>query len=141
MKPVDILGRVDRFDHEALIDVPWQRHLDEDPVDPLVGVEILDQAQELGLRRRVWQVVADRDETALLARETLVADVDLRSGIVAHEQHGEAWATTTTRGKPVAVLADLAPHCRRDRLAVDDLCRHAWTGAKGRAFWHGRRGS
>ena len=49
-----------------------------------VGVEPLDQAQQFGLGGGVGQVVAHRDEAALLAGCALVADVDVRGGVVAH---------------------------------------------------------
>ena len=40
VEAVDVLGRVDRGDHRALVDLRRQRQLDEDAVDPLVRVEL-----------------------------------------------------------------------------------------------------
>jgi hypothetical protein len=43
------------------------------------------------------------------------------------------------RGEAVALLADLAADVGRDRLAVDDLCRHARSALlREAAFCHGR---
>ena len=49
VKAVDVLGRIDRGDHPAGIDLGGERQLDQDPVDPLVGVELGDELQQLGL--------------------------------------------------------------------------------------------
>src|SRR3954471_17952614 len=67
----------------------------------------------------------ERTHADLAARLRLVADVDLARGIVADQHHGEPG------GEPVAGfdLGDPARHLRaqacRNRLAVDDRCRHA----------------
>jgi hypothetical protein len=49
VEAVDVLGRVDRGDHPRGVDLRRQRQLDEDAVDALVGVELRDQVEQLGL--------------------------------------------------------------------------------------------
>ena len=49
MKTVDVLARLERFDHPRRIDLRRQRQLDEDSVDPLVGIELADEIEQLGL--------------------------------------------------------------------------------------------
>ncbi len=122
---------------DALVDVIGQRHLHQDAVDRGIGIQPLDEAQELGLRGGVGQVVAHRHEPALLAGHALVAHVDVRGRVVADEHHGEPGPAFAARGEPVAFLANLAPDVRRDGLAVDDPASHAVDPSlSGRAFWH-----
>ena len=120
MEAIDVLGRIDRLDDVAFVDVIGQRHLHQDAVDRVVGVHLLDQRQQLGLRGGVGQVVADRDDAAFLAGEALVAHVDLRGRIVAHQDDGQARAAQSPGDQAVAGRAHFAAEFLRNGLAVDD---------------------
>ncbi len=90
------------------------------PSTRVVGVQLGEQLQQLGLRRVRGQPDVARVDADRLGRLLLEADVDLRGGVVSDEHRREA---------DVAELGDLerdfGANLRRQRLAVDDLCRHA----------------
>ena len=49
MKPVDILGRINRADHKVFVQVIGQGELYEDTVDRVIVVQRVDQGQKLRL--------------------------------------------------------------------------------------------
>ena len=49
VEPVDILGRVDRVDHQVGVQMPRQRQLHQDAMHRRIGVEPADQRQQIGL--------------------------------------------------------------------------------------------
>ena len=59
VEAVDVLGRIDRVDHALRIDLLRQRQLHQDAVDRVVGVELRDQRQQLGLAGRRRQAVLE----------------------------------------------------------------------------------
>ena len=120
-KPSTSLAGIDRLDDAAVVDVVGQGHLHQDAVDRVVGVQLLDQRQQLGLGRGLGQVVARRDDAGLLAGEPLVAHVHLRRRVVAHQDHGQARAAQAAGGQPVRRDAHFALDLGGDGLAVDDL--------------------
>ena len=91
----------------------------EDAVHGVVGVERVDAFEQRGLggaRRQFDELGADAD---LGAVADLVAHVDLRRRILAHQDHGETRAHAVRRDHPLDALlvldAQLRPRrpCRR----------------------------
>ena len=65
-KPVDVFRRRDGVQDAAGVYVIGQRQLHEDAVDLPVRVERLDQTEQIGLARRVGQIMLDGMEAAAL---------------------------------------------------------------------------
>src|SRR5436189_43910 len=63
---IDVLSRVDRADHRVLIDLIGQRNLDQDPVHLVVGVQVVDEPEQILLSSRRGQPVVDRAHSHLL---------------------------------------------------------------------------
>ena len=120
VQPVDVLVRVDRGDDARLVDVRRQRELHEDPVDRVVRVQLLEQLEDLALRRRLGQPVVARLDARLLRGLVLPADVDVRRGIVADEDRRKADVGAERRDVPGDLSADLL----RDQFPVDSHSRH-----------------
>ena len=119
MEAVDVLGGADRLDHGVLVEVVGHRQLDEQPVDGVVGVDLGDEREQRLLARVRRQVVIERLESGLPRGLVLAADVDLRGGILADEDRGEADVA-----EPSDVGGHLGAHLRRERLAVDERRCH-----------------
>src|SRR5690606_27594696 len=96
-KAVDVLLRGNRLDDGAGVDVARQRQLDENAVDRAVGVELVDQLDQLGLRGLSWQRVLDGLEAAFLCLLGLRGDVDLASRILANDDDGQTGRDTLCR--------------------------------------------
>ena len=113
MKPVHVLHRVDREHHARLVDLVGQGRLDQDPVDEVVPVEMVDELDELVLRRCCRKPVIDRFDACFVRGLVLEADVDLGRRIVSDEHGGQS---------DVAELGDLVldllPQPRREYGAV-----------------------
>ena len=93
MKPVDVLGRIDRVEdllRGALPHRGRQRRLDEDAVVCVARVQPLDQRQQLVERRVGRQPLQIDPQTGIGPGAHLVADVDLGRGIFADEHDAEA---------------------------------------------------
>jgi hypothetical protein len=119
VEAVDVLHRGHRVDDALLVDAVGERELDEQAVDRVVGVQLLDEREQLGLGRRLRQPHVAGLDAHLLRRPVLAADVDVRGRVVADEDGREA---------DVAELGDLGRDVRanplRKRLAVHEGRRH-----------------
>jgi hypothetical protein len=119
MDAVDVLGRRDRLDHPGLVEMVGERKLDEQTVDPVVGVDLGDRRQQILLRRVGGQLEVTRIHPGLRRGLLLQVDVDVRRGVVANQHGGEA---------DVAELGDrsghLLAHLRAEGLAVDERRGH-----------------
>ena len=60
VEAVDVLRGIDAGERARLVQLARQRALHEDPVHRRIGVELVDQRVELGLRRRRGQLVVER---------------------------------------------------------------------------------
>ena len=89
VEAVDVLLRVDPVEDVARRQARGQRQLDEDAVDPRVGVELVEERQEVGRGGRRRQDVAEAGEAGLGAGAGLRADVDPRCRVVADQNDGE----------------------------------------------------
>ena len=95
MEAIDVLRRIDALDDRRAVDMPGQRQLHQDAVDTFVGVELIDQPEELGLRSSRRQVVGERDDADLITGATLAAHVDRGRRIIAHLDDGQPRAPCT----------------------------------------------
>ena len=72
VETVDVFVRVDAFQHLDVIDAGRQRQLHQNAVDFLIGVQLVDQRQQLGFTGGSGQVVgAGRKLTSSQARRLL----------------------------------------------------------------------
>ena len=72
VEAVDVFVRVNAFQHLDVIDAGRQRQLDQNAVDFLIGVQLVDQRQQLGFTGGSGQVVgAGRKPTSSQARRLL----------------------------------------------------------------------
>ena len=55
MKAVDVLAVIDGAENLVLLEVAWQRRLDENAVDLGVAIEAVDQREQFRLRRLLLQ--------------------------------------------------------------------------------------
>src|SRR5690606_17420739 len=90
VEAVDILARIDPVDQRTGVAPVRQRQLDQDAVNLRIGVEAVDQLQQLGIGGRGRQVVVQRSYPDFLGCPTLVADVYRRGRIVAHQHDCQA---------------------------------------------------
>ena len=90
MKAVDVLVRRDRLQDPRRIDVLGQRQLHENAVHGGIGVERLDEREQLRFARLGRQRVLDRMEAASPGRPALAGDVGLARRMVADQNDRQA---------------------------------------------------
>src|SRR4029078_7846516 len=90
VEAVDVLVRGDARGDLDAVKVLGHRKLAENAVDRRVGVEVVDQVQDLGARRAGAQLELVGGDAGLLARPVLAGDVDRAGGVVADDQRGQA---------------------------------------------------
>ncbi len=125
VETVHVLVRVDGPDYPVGVHPGGQGQLDQNAVDvasPVGEVQhrvkhrllrgVGGQAQGLGVDARLG--------TGLL----LVADIDRRGRIVAHQHHPQAGNSAAGFPQPVHLRPDLLADLAGDQLAIQDLCRH-----------------
>jgi hypothetical protein len=120
MKTVDVLVGADAADHLVGVDVLRQRHLHENAVHCVVGVEPIDVVDQLRVRRLGWQPDGDAVHPRLERRLPLRSNVDGARRIVADEHDCQARAHPG-RAQLRGLLADLLAHDASDRHTIDEL--------------------
>jgi hypothetical protein len=123
VEAVRVLVGVDEAQDRGFVDVGREWDLDEDPMHLLVVVQAGEEGQQLLLRRAGAQVMVPGADPDLGACLVFRGDVDLRGGIVADEDRGEARGDAGGGERPDPpgdLRADLCGY----RLAVDDLGAH-----------------
>ena len=126
--PVDVLGRVDRVDHRAKADTRREGHLDDDPGDVRVHVEVADRRGDAGLRGAlVGFVPLDLDESAAdpgrIAGPQDLAKVDRRWRVAPDEDDGQRGGVAAAGDERGDVAANRLAKHRRDRGARRDAHR------------------
>ena len=124
LEAIHVLGRIDPVDQRLLVDMWRQRRLHQDAVHGRIGIETVDQREQLVLGGGRRQVVVERAEADLVAGLALVAHVDRRGGIVPDQHHRQSrlypalgLAVGHTPGDPLQQFL-------RDAFAVEDACAH-----------------
>ncbi len=110
METVGVLARVDRFEHPARIDVQRQRHLHQNSVDIVAGVELVDEREQFFGRDRFRRRQFFTENSQLCAGFDLVADVDFGAGVVADQNYGESGRTGEATDARSQLRQDLRPH-------------------------------
>ena len=123
MQPVNVFGWRKGVEYRQFVDLPGQRELGEDAVEAVVALQPCNHLQQLGLRGlggQVERLGEDASVRAILRLDRNVAD---RCGIIADQYRRES-----RRHAPFAqsrnTHRNLRLDLRRDRLAINDLCRH-----------------
>ena len=124
MEAVDVLFDGNGARRKRLVDVRGQRQLDEDAVPRRVGVEIADEPQQfvLGDIGRQVERLGPHPDRGCVAR--LPSHIGHGRRVIADEHDDEA-GFDTGRFEAHDIGAHLAANLLRDRIAIDDGCRHA----------------
>ena len=126
MEAVDVLVRRDGVRDARLVDVRRERQLDEDPVDLVVGVELVDEREDVRLGCVVASRRMSRASIPASVAAVLQPDVDVRGGVVA-DQHGREPDVTEL----LDLACDVGADPLRERLAVHERRRHARDSRRG----------
>ena len=89
MQPVGVLARVHALEDRVRVDSARQRQLDDVAGARVVGVQLVDDGLDLGLRRRRRQVTADRGDADLGAVAVLAGDVRPAARVVPDEDRAK----------------------------------------------------
>ncbi len=127
VKTVHILGGRDRLDHLLRIDVRGQGKLHQDAVDGGVGIERLHACQQFGLGHGRGPALQHRMHAGVFAGLDLVAHIDLRGRVLAHQDHGQARCDALgLEGGHTG--ADIGAQLAGEGVAVDQLGGHGAVG-------------
>ncbi len=129
VEAIDILFRIDPFEDRAFVDLRGEWQLDEDAVNPGIGVQAVDCRDERGCARIGGEPFDRSAHPGGLAGVLLVPDVDLAGGVVT-DQHDRQAGDASRLGLPSRdvggdVLADLLRDAfpSRSRAATGELRR------------------
>jgi len=98
--------------------------LDQNAVDGRVGIQAVDQCQQLFLGGAGGEVVGLGDKADLFTVLALVRDIDLRGGVAADQDHSQAGDAQSLLAAFVDALGNLLAEAGGDRFAVDQFCSH-----------------
>src|SRR4029077_7172311 len=88
--PIDIFCRIDSLQDQLCIDMRRQGQLDEDPIHGVVAVKPVDEFQHFSGRDACGWSVPPACQAELFARGDFALYVELRRGIFANQNWGEA---------------------------------------------------
>ncbi len=133
METVHVLARVDAVDQPAGVGNARQRQLHQDAVDLGIGIESVDQRQQLGFAGAGRQVVVERLDADLFRRAALVAHVDGGRRIAADQHHRQARPRLPGRQPRIDPQLELVEQFVGDAPPVEDAGRN---GGDGRGIGH-----
>ena len=125
VEAVHILGGGDGFDDLVVVNMLGQGQLHQNAVDAGVVVQRFDAGQQLGFSHGSVVLFQHGMKAHVFAGLDLVAHIDLRGLVVAHQNDGQAgrdalgFESCRTRGDFLAQLFG-------EGFAVDDLGCHCW---------------
>ena len=119
MKAVDVLGRVDAIHDGVGVEAHGQRQLHQYAVDGRIGVQLADQGEQIGLADVTRRIEGHRADAGFLAGLALVAHIDRRGRIGAHQHDCESGRPAAFAFERLHADLDLGPHPRRHGLAVE----------------------
>ena len=122
MEPVDVLGRVYGVDHGVGIDLIGQGKLYEYPVDGGIVVQLVDDRQQVFLRRIDGERLAQRIHAGFDGLFVLVAHIDLARGIFPDQHRGETGHHPMTGFQICRFFRDAGAQAFGEALAVDNTC-------------------
>ena len=103
----------------------------------LVGVEFVDQPQQVGLAGIGCEIVIERRDAHRIAGAPLVTDVDSRGAVTANEDRRQAGATQSPGDPTANLLGQLRLYSCGDALAIDYGCGHGAFQGLGSLVRHG----
>ena len=122
VESVHVLGRIQRFDDDRFLNLRWQGKLDQDAVKAAIGIQAVNQIQEFRLGSCLIQVEYLAEHSRLVAGAALVADVNGRGRVAAHQHGGQARGYAV----PLSHLGDAGGYFGPDFLAqgssIQNLC-------------------
>jgi hypothetical protein len=128
MKAVDVLARIDSLDHALDVDLRRQWQLHENAAHGSIRVQSIDECEQLRFAYVARQIIGERLHSHAVGRFTFVANIDLRRGVLADEDHRKT-RRGPSRGDALAHFrADLRRQSFRDGFAVDDPRTHIKSG-------------
>ena len=125
LETVHVLAGVDAIDQRILVDVTGQRRLHQDAVHVRVGIETVDQGEQVGLGGVGGKVMIERAKTDLVAGLALVAHVHRRGGIAADQHHGQPGRGQPLRHPRSDPQTQLLQQFLGDAFTVEYACAHA----------------
>ncbi len=120
---IDILLGGDCVQHRVGVEMLWQGQLHQNTVNLRIGVEFGDFCQDFSRRRIGGEHMFFRIKPGLSAGIDLVAHIDLRRGIFAHEDHGEP-RTYALSGQFLGLLFEASTKFLRERVTVEKVSSH-----------------
>ena len=124
MEAVHILVGVDALDDRVFVQVARQRELDQDAVEPGVPVQLVDQAQEVGLGHVRGHVENLGEKAGFLTRPAFVPYIDAGSWIIAHEDGGQTWSGSSGSDEIGHAGSNLSAEVGGDFVAFEDARGH-----------------
>src|SRR4051812_28469781 len=120
MEAIDILGRIDGFDHGLRVDPARQWQLHQDAVGCRVSVQRLDGRQQSGLRRLGRQPDGTSLNTGFPRGTILGSYIDTAGRIITDQNDSETGHKACSRN----FGRHFGTQCRGYRFAVDKPCSH-----------------
>ncbi len=124
MEAVDVLVGIDPQQYRVGIDIGRQRQLDEDAVDRGVGVEPIDQRDQLGLAHACGKPVLEALEPRLERRLDLRADIDRARRVLADQHYREPRRAAGPLAERRAQRRHAGAQPGREGLSVDQFGSH-----------------
>jgi hypothetical protein len=124
VETVHVLARIDPVDQPARVRDARQRQLDQDAVDLGIGIELVDQLQQLAFSGAGRHVVIESLDAHLLRRTALVAHVHGAGRVAAHQDHGQSGAGLAGVHARVDPLLELVQEILGDTAAIEDAGGH-----------------
>jgi len=127
MEPVDVFPGINAFDDRSLVDLRRQRQLDEDAMHTGVGVEAIDDLDQLNLRHVGGKAQHVAIDAGGPARPFLVADVDLAGRDVADQNGRQARGHSVFGHEARDVRGNFAPNLICKGFSVENPSGHGRT--------------
>ena len=125
IESVDILVRRNARDDDALVDLIGKGKLDEDSVDRRVGVELVDEPNQLFLAHGFGQAMLEALHPRFKRRFHLRADVGRRRRMLADEHDSEPRRTSRRLAESRHFARDPLTKREGGGFSVDQLRGHA----------------
>ena len=122
MKAVDILRRIECVDDRRFVDLFWQRHLHQNPINVLMFIQLVDDCQQVFCSCRVGQVKLFRFNSNFSAGTNFVSHIDRRSIIISNQHGAQARLETLLGLQPLHFLSDFVFDLLGDRATVENFC-------------------
>jgi hypothetical protein len=136
MKAVNVFCGINSFEDALGVDLLRKGELDEYAVDIIVAVEVVDDAKHVERGGFGGRSDQSARQAELFAGGDFAFDVEMRSGIIAGENGGEARANAGGR-EHADFIAELFEDLITNFVAVENACghQHSLSGKKQIITW------